>query len=585
MTHGLALDTPTAAVLQEALLGRDDRRARTVVAETTVPGGTERSYQERARAGYEQLRQVVARLGPSSRVAEDLPLLFDLFDWSLVASPDLFSVLSGHFTLTVGAIQSLGTDTAEQRETLALLDDAGYAGVFLLTELGYGSNVLELRTEARWDSARRRFTLHTPEPAAVKFMPNVADDQVPKVTVIAARLIADGRDEGVFPFLLTLRGPDGLAPGVEVQRMPDKGYCPMDNALIRFDGAVVPEGGWLSGGIADFDEHGRFRSEVATLRERFHRTVAQLQTGRVALSSAAVAAARAGLWLTVHYARQRRTAGGTPMIARDNVHRPLVLATARVCAATALSRVARETFTDPERRRSEGPVLAMLAKPLLSDIALETLQECRERLGAQGMFRANMITEYLGSTQGVVTAEGDNQVLQVAAGRALGHARRTPLPAPAPGAPRWQGVLDRHARALVERSDPDSGWEALRTAQANAVAWAAHALLDTARRTEHPGARGLLEDLAELYALDTVLDHAAEYLHHKALESTELPALEERREELATALAPRLPLITRAFGVSADALPTAFIAGDYQDTWIRSTGWTWPIGDHAPAAG
>lgn len=79
-----------------------------------------------------------------------------------VAAPGLFPLLSGHFSLVVGAVQRLGEGTAEQKRALVELDDAVHVGVLLLTELGYGSNVVEMHTEARWDRELRRFTLHTP---------------------------------------------------------------------------------------------------------------------------------------------------------------------------------------------------------------------------------------------------------------------------------------------------------------------------------------------------------------------------------------------------------------------------------------
>ncbi|MFE9423107.1 hypothetical protein ACFYNO_09095 [Kitasatospora sp. NPDC006697] len=126
-------------------------------------------------------------------------------------------------------------------------------------------------------------------------MPNVAEESVPRMTVVAARLTADGRDEGVFPFLLPLRRSQQDPVGVRVHRLPDKGFCPMDNALIRFDGAVVPEDGWLAGGIAHFDADGSFHSSQESLRSRFHRTIEQLHTGRVGLACGTLAAARSAL--------------------------------------------------------------------------------------------------------------------------------------------------------------------------------------------------------------------------------------------------------------------------------------------------
>ncbi|WP_395358118.1 hypothetical protein ACHGLA_00570 [Streptomyces sp. YH02] len=141
--------------------------------------------------------------------------------------------------------------------------------------------------------------------------------------------------------------------------------------------------------------------------------------------------------------------------------------------------------------------LAMLTKPLLSATTLAALQECRERLGAQGMFRANMITDYLGITQGVITAEGDNQVLQVAAGRTLASTRTTPLPEPSPDAPAWLHLLNQRARTLLAGADPGAGTDATTLAEATATAWAAHSLQEDAFRHQDQ-AGSLLRELAQL---------------------------------------------------------------------------------------
>ncbi|MFB8778074.1 hypothetical protein, partial [Streptomyces broussonetiae] len=120
-------------------------RVRAAVAAVVRPVRSDESHRSRTRLGYQQLREVVAALGPSSAVAGNGPTVFALFDWSAVAAPDLFPLLSGHFSLAVGSVQRLGDATPEQRQALARLEDAGHVGVLLLTELGYGSNVVEMR--------------------------------------------------------------------------------------------------------------------------------------------------------------------------------------------------------------------------------------------------------------------------------------------------------------------------------------------------------------------------------------------------------------------------------------------------------
>ncbi|WP_158844872.1 acyl-CoA dehydrogenase family protein [Streptomyces sp. NRRL WC-3742] len=570
-----AADPVTQALAAFVYGGRHEasEAVRRAIREIIVPCDMGRTDTDRARDAYKQLRGLVARLGPSRKIAADPAVMFSLFDWAAVAAPDLFLILSGHFTLTIGAIQRLGRATERQERALSALDDAGHVGVFLLTELGYGSNVLEMHTEARWNPDQRHFTLHTPTPAAVKFMPNVAEKSVPRMTVVAARLIADGRDEGVFPFLLPLRRSHQDPVGVSVHRMPDKGFCPMDNAMIRFDGAVVPEDGWLSGGIAHFDADGSFHSQES-LRSRFHHTIEQLHAGRVGLACGSLAAARSALWITVSYARQRLTARQVPMIDRDNVRTPLTLAAARLYAATALGNRARAALSDPDTPGPESAALAMLTKPLLSATALAALQECRERLGAQGMFRTNMITDYLGITQGVITAEGDNQVLQVAAGRALAGARTTPLPEPPADAPVWLRLLDQRARTLLTDADPLSGTDATALAEATATAWAAHALHEDAH--QHQGQAGsLLCGLAQLYGCDRVLAHAGWYTAHGQLDATTAQELTALQGDLLRTLAEALPTLTDAFGVTPDLVPSAFAARDYLHAWTAITPWQW----------
>ncbi|MEU6103167.1 acyl-CoA dehydrogenase family protein [Streptomyces flaveolus] len=551
-------------------------RVRAAVAAVVRPVRSDESHRIRTRLGYRQLREVVVSLGPSSAVAGDGPTVFALFDWSAVAAPDLFPLLSGHFSLVVGAVQRLGDATAEQRRALARLEDAGHVGVLLLTELGYGSNVVEMRTEARWDPGTRRFTLHTPVPEACKFMPNVADETVAKTCVVAARLMVNGQDEGVFPFVLTLRDDRGLVRGVSVHRMPDKGFCPMDNAMIRFEDVSLPEGALLTGGIAHFDERGEFHCDRGEPRDRFMRSTEQLQIGRVALSSGALAAARSGAWLMTRYARQRHTAHRIPMIERDNVRLPLARTVARLYAATALGNLSRRRLADlsgPDLD-SDAFELGMLAKPMLSTTALSALQEFRERLGAQGMFRTNMITDYLGITQAVITAEGDNQMLEVAVGRALARAGAPPLPPVPEGGPAWMTMLDHRARSLAAAGPTHGGYAAVRVARATAAALAAHALHDAATTTA--GTAGeLLHTLAGLYATDQILEHAAWHTAEGRLTAADARELLDTRDELAVRLAPALEVLVDAFGVGGDLLPSAHVDVDYQDAWIRDTGWTW----------
>ncbi|NUS73762.1 MAG: hypothetical protein HOQ05_10195 [Corynebacteriales bacterium] len=553
------------------------QRVRDVITSLRLTDNSELSRAERARKGYDQLRAVVAELGPSSDIAADLPTLFALFDWSATAATDLCPALSGHFTLSVGAIQKLGTGTALQREYLRLLDDASHVGVFLLTELGYGSNVPEMETEAVWDDSEKCFLLSTPRGAACKFMPNVAAN-VPRVTVVAARLKVHGQDEGVFPFIVPLRTEAGLISGAEVVPLPITGGPPMDNAMIRFDGVRLPYDAWLSGGKARIAADGTFSCEIVNRRSRFHHAIEQLQAGRIAVSSAAVAAARAGLWIAVRYAEQRRTFGGPMMIERDNVSRDLVSCAARIYAATAMGNMVRRSFASESTPSQDNTLLAMLAKPLLSSTALTVLQACRERCGTQGLFLVNRFPDYLGITQGAITAEGENQVMRVAAGRML---KAYEVHAPARYTPTlvqewWNTLLNARENALREGTSDISaagpGSRAMNLADATAARLAADALRAQAESAAS-GAREILSALATIYTLEHIRANATWFVSHGHLTAERAAELETTLAEQYQATAEHLPALVAAFAIPREAIGSPIASDDYIGAWLDFAGW------------
>jgi acyl-CoA oxidase len=550
------------------------------------------TYTEQARKGYELLRATVKQLGGSSRrLAADHQTLAAVFDWSAVFAPRLLPILSGHFTLTIGAIERLGTGTEYQRQCLDELDTTAAVGVMLLTELGYGTNVLDQQTRAEWHPNGRYFTLSTPSGDACKWMPNVADPDVAKTTIITARLIVDGRDEGVFPFLVRLRTKEGLARGVDVVPLPDKGYAPMDNAMIRFSDVVIPEDALLCGEFARMNDDGSFTCDL-DLRERFHRSIGQLQSGRILLAAATVASARASLALTLRYAQQRLTSGNVLMSARDGVLRDLISSMSRIYAITAFANDVRARFANPDADPSDRALRAMLAKPLLSYTAHDVLQTCRQRLGAQGMFRDNLITDYIGNAQGVITAEGENQSLQVATGRLLGRVDSSLLQIAGKSDEShwWIAMLCERESVItaagrqgkhsgVGAIGPDSF--AIVLASATAERLAAQSLTAAAVSDPDPDARAVIENLAAVYGLERVQANAGWYTAAGLLTPERAVQAEAELTIRYTALIPHLSTMADAFNIPDLNAP---INDDYISAWLEFASWHNAIGKYPGAA-
>ncbi|MFY1831540.1 acyl-CoA dehydrogenase family protein [Myxococcus fulvus] len=571
---------------------RESRFARLFAAEVF----RQREHQtlgERARHAYRQLQEVHRGLGSGKAIAQDLPSLFALFEWSAMLAPELFLVLSGHFNLTLNALMGLGRGRTDLEDYLRELDSGDSVGVFLLTELGYGSTVFSLETEAVYDHDRRGFWLSTPRDAALKFMPNVAAEGVPKLVVIAARLKVAGEDQGVFPFILRLRGEDGLREGVRVVPLPERPLYAMDNAMIGFDRVWLSFRDWLPGDAGSISEQGVFHSAYGK-RERFRRTIEMLQTGRVALACGAVASARASLSIALSYARQRRVAvpdrGTAAMLDCWNVQHDLVVGLARIHACTLFGRFVQEGFSRGDEEREALSLLAMLLKPYISKSAFDVIQTCRERCGAQGMFGVNRIPEYLGGCQAVMTAEGENQVLQLTAARRLVMGERLRTPLDGRGAARTEGsslfaerarrLRMRIAQALEaplgpeeDRFDRWNAWstEAIALSEAQGEALALECL-QVALQAHGPSSEDFRAASAVLrvFVADGLRRHAGWFQSEGLLGAEEARRLDVELREACGELLPHLPRLLASFALP-EALRDAPIAAPegYVEAWAR----------------
>ncbi|MEV3965887.1 acyl-CoA dehydrogenase family protein [Nocardia sp. NPDC050193] len=506
-----------------------------------------------------------------------------LFDWSAAVAPRLWSLLSGHHKLSVAAIQQLGDGSAYQKRCLAQLDTGAVAGVAMFTELGYGSDIFHLETTATWQRHSRTYRLDSPTAESVKFMPNTTAEGVAKTVIVVARLIVEGRDEGVWPFVMELRTRDGLADGVEMVALPDTGYgLSMDHAMTRFDAAILPESALLSGDVAAFDSQGVFHCEL-TLGQRFARTTSPLHPARLSMGGAAASAARAGLALTIPYAVNRKIGPGKTMINRDHVARKLVHAMSEAWAMTCLSNTARTHGRSGDA--GEAALWAMLGKAMTSHSAWKVLEVCRQVCAAQGMLRANYIVDYIAACQGLRTAEGDNAAVLGAAGRALQHRGRLLPGSSDPGGAQtwWQSLLTERERLLTIGIDvsgqPDNSAMELAAAVADRIA--VDEMVTAAETTTDPVAHQLLTDLAATYALRKVKKHGLWFTANDYISSSYAAVIDSELLAHQLSIEPHLPVLAKTFALP-DSLP-APMAGDYIRRWIEYAGWSDRFGDASAA--
>lgn len=425
-------DDPAVAALRDSIYGphlATHRKARELIMRLGDVPQDHLTYALEAGIAPDLLRAVLGEIGlPAQEIAADTHLRGALGDWAAVAAPHLLTVWTGHFDLAIGAIATHGTGAPYQQNCLAELDTGAAVGVLALTELG-GTNGADQQMEARWDRDADGFWLSNPTIGSVKGPPNIADNTVPKIVVFSARLIFNGRDEGVFLFLTRLRTlDDGLADGVEVGEMSSKLGAAMDHGWARADRLFVPRDGFLGGQWATITDNGEFHCDEPDVRRRFHRSISPLIGGRLDLATANIAAARAGVAGLINYSRQR------PHGHSDVLQRDLVTSAAHVYAGSVLGRMVRDLSIDPAHRE-RLPLWTTVVKPVVTTIAEKALRTCSARAGAQGQLRCNYYPDWIAGATGSKTAEGENQVLEKAAGRT--HHALSTLTLPGSPTPWW----------------------------------------------------------------------------------------------------------------------------------------------------
>ncbi|WP_237538033.1 MULTISPECIES: acyl-CoA dehydrogenase [unclassified Streptomyces] len=511
--------------------------------------------------------------------------LVALHEWLGVVDGSLTTLATIHYNLFLGSLLRL-----DPRRTIDLLPFTRLRqyGTALITELGYGNNAAELETTATYRTETDTFVLHTPSLDAQKFMPNTGPAGGPKSGLVAARLIVRGQDCGVFLFLVPLRDGQGPLPGIRVRPLSEIPGSAVDHAITSFDQVGLPRTALLAGDHADLTTEGAFHSTFGSRRRRFLRSIQRVTTGKLCLSAAALAGARACLTISVRYAHRRHTFAparrtGVPVFDYRCHQTRLLGVTARAYAATFLLRETTRRCADPDSTETaEAEVLVAAAKGWITWQSRDIVVESRERCGAQGLLSANRIVDLLTPIESTITAEGDNLVIWTKAGAdmLIGRGYSPPPPPAARTGPLTDctlllDLLVRHelychqyarSRLSCPGAGPMERWNhavnpALDLVDAYATRRAAQAFLAAADRVGDEATRRPLKRLFQLFALQRLAPHAGLLLADGHLTAEAVRDLAPAVDRVSAALAPDALALVEAFAIP-DAILQAPIATD-----------------------
>ena len=138
-------------------------------------------------------------------------------------------------------IKFLGNDKQIDKYYNGIMNSTLFCA-YAQTEVGTGSDVQNLKTMAVFDPASQTFEFHTPSSDSIKWWPGELGLSCTHA-VVFARLISNGKDYGVQPFILQLRHKKTHVPldGVEIGDIgPKLGYAAKDNGFLKFNRFKAP---------------------------------------------------------------------------------------------------------------------------------------------------------------------------------------------------------------------------------------------------------------------------------------------------------------------------------------------------------
>lgn len=490
---------------------------------------------------YGRLRVFGQVLGSARKVHRDPERLLAGMEWAGIVDPAVMHAAMVHYGVATTALVECGHPGDDLDPLLTEFDAMAAPGVIVATELGYGGSQVNPRTEARHDRATATFTLHTPDDAAVKVMPNVGWTGLPRTAVVTARLIVDGATHGVHAF--AFRFPH---PRARVTRLPGGAPVALDYSVIRFEDAEIPFGYWLSDTATIT---GTGVDDPLPVHQRLARSLGGVNAAVVSAAVALAAAARATVAITARYSAERLVGyPGVPVMSFATHRLDLASALAHTYATGCYVDKTRRDFlaerrgstsSKPAEDAEHAPWLAANRDRTLAKVAATTALEtiagtCRRLCGSQGVLHTNRITVYEDMARSFHAAGGDTRLLLLQAGSDLIATPDAPSSHPPPN----ESITDPaaalrllclHERALTDRLRDHPDLTA--TAHLSQVHIGRRTLeeFDNTLETASPPWKTPLRHARHLHGINLLLDSAAWHLNHGSLHPGDLDVLHQAR--------------------------------------------------------
>ncbi|KAF9650305.1 acyl-CoA dehydrogenase NM domain-like protein [Thelephora ganbajun] len=274
-------------------------------------------------------------------------------------------------------------------------------GNYFLTELDHGLDVINLETTATL-KPDGSFDLHTPHRGAAKFMPPSIPCGILSDGIVFARLLVDGEDRGVKPFVVPIHDGHSMYPGITAKRLSPRGSSnPVNHALTYFNHVRLSPTALLTTLHRAMDPRAEF----------FH-NISRVVVGTLSMAASCLPGLRIISYIAGKYSLRRKVTDAStglsrPIISFSTQYIPVMTAIADAFISIAFVSNIRAGFGDPELGSVMKHFLAAVTKVTLFGHTMKDLVALADRCGAQGLLRVNQLDSLIADARGSGIAEGD----------------------------------------------------------------------------------------------------------------------------------------------------------------------------------
>ncbi|XP_008258697.1 peroxisomal acyl-coenzyme A oxidase 2 isoform X1 [Oryctolagus cuniculus] len=527
-------------------------------------------------------------------------------------SADLNLNLQGIF---LKALRSLGSE-----EQIAKWEPLGKTfqiiSTYAQTELGHGTYLQGLETEATYDAATQEFVIHSPTVTATKWWPGDLGRSATHALILA-QLICSGARRGMHAFIVPVRSLQDhtplpgitigdIGPKMGLQHI-DNGFLKMDhvrvpreNMLSRF-AQVLPDGTYIKLGTAQ-------SNYLGMLVTRVHLLLGAILSP---LQKACVIATRYSV--IRHQCRLRPSDPEVKILEHQTQQQKLFPQLAMCYAfhflATGLLEFFQQAYKNIlDRDFTLLPELHALStgtKAMMSDFCTQGAEQCRRACGGHGYSKLSGLPSLVTSVTASCTYEGENTVLYLQVARFLvksclqaqgfpGSTSQRSLPrsvsylalpdlarcpaqtaadffCPALYTAAWAHVAARltkdsvhHLQALRQSgADEHEAWNQttiihLQAAKAHCYYISVKSFKEALEKLENePAIQQVLKRLCDLHALHGILTNSGDFLHDGFLSGAQVDMARTAYMDLLPLIRKDAILLTDAFDFTDQCLNSA----------------------------